>query len=307
MATIAAVKDAIEQAGGNVEDFAIAEEKGEPEEIEATADVVVIGGGGAGLAAAVTAANEGASVIIIEKSGYVGGNTMVSAGLMNGPNPELQGKEEMQPGHLEIWEELLAVELISDEHEELQVVVREQFEEWKASGSTALLDTPEFYALQTWDGGDYVGNLDLIKKFTASATDGISWLKSLGWEDEGAIRTAAGALYPRTQKGIDSYNKAVESGAEEDEFDRHLLVNKLEGEGWYLVPRSPAIHHTMGGLLIDTEAHVLDENNEIIPGLYAAGEVAGGIHGANRLGGNAVTDTIVFGRTAGQSILNDSN
>lgn len=44
---------------------------------------------------------------------------MVSAGLMNGPNPELQAKEEMQPGHLEIWEELLAVEPISDEHEEL--------------------------------------------------------------------------------------------------------------------------------------------------------------------------------------------
>lgn len=68
------------------------------------------------------------------------------------------------------------------------------------SGSTSLLDTPEFYALQTWDGGDYVGNLDLIKKYTGNATDGISWLKSLGWEAEGAIRTAAGALSPRTQK-----------------------------------------------------------------------------------------------------------
>lgn len=116
----------------------------------------------------------------------------------------------------------------------------------------------------------------------------------------------AGVPYETLQATIDSYNEAVESGAEEDELGRHLLVNKLEGEGWYLVPRSPAIHHTMGGLVIDTDAHVLDENNEIIPGLYAAGEVTGGIHGANRLGGNAVTDTIVFGRTAGQSILEDS-
>lgn len=55
----------------------------------------------------------------------------------------------------------------------------------------------------------------------------------------------------------------------------------------------------MGGLVIDTEAHVLNEAGEIIPGLYAAGEVTGGIHGGNRLGGNAVADIMVFGRIAG--------
>ena len=55
----------------------------------------------------------------------------------------------------------------------------------------------------------------------------------------------------------------------------------------------------MGGLVIDTEAHTLNEAGEIIPGLYAAGEVTGGIHGGNRLGGNAVADIMVFGRIAG--------
>ena len=55
----------------------------------------------------------------------------------------------------------------------------------------------------------------------------------------------------------------------------------------------------MGGLVIDTEAHVLNEAGEIIPGLYVAGEVTGGIHGGNRLGGNAVADIMVFGRIAG--------
>jgi len=59
------------------------------------------------------------------------------------------------------------------------------------------------------------------------------------------------------------------------------------------------IHHTMGGLKIDSETHVINESGEIIPGLYAAGEVTGGVHGANRLGGNAVADFVVFGRIAG--------
>ena len=57
----------------------------------------------------------------------------------------------------------------------------------------------------------------------------------------------------------------------------------------------------MGGLVIDTSAAVLNENGEAIPGLYAAGEVTGGVHGANRLGGNAVSDFAVFGRIAGES------
>ena len=63
----------------------------------------------------------------------------------------------------------------------------------------------------------------------------------------------------------------------------------------------PTVHHTMGGVVIDTDCHVLTEAGAAIPGLYAAGEVTGGIHGANRLGGNALADTVVFGRIAGQS------
>ena len=57
----------------------------------------------------------------------------------------------------------------------------------------------------------------------------------------------------------------------------------------------------MGGVKINTNAEVLTEAGEAIPGLYAAGEVTGGVHGANRLGGNAVADFIVFGRIAGSS------
>jgi len=70
---------------------------------------------------------------------------------------------------------------------------------------------------------------------------------------------------------------------------------------FYAARRIPTVHHTMGGLLIDEYTRVLDGNNNPIPGFYAAGEVTGGIHGTNRLGGNALTDAVVFGRVAGQS------
>ncbi|MER2117926.1 MAG: FAD-binding protein, partial [Enterococcus casseliflavus] len=59
------------------------------------------------------------------------------------------------------------------------------------------------------------------------------------------------------------------------------------------------IHHTMGGVKINTNTEVIDTDNEIIPGLFAAGEVTGGLHGENRIGGNAVADIIIFGRQAG--------
>lgn len=71
-------------------------------------------------------------------------------------------------------------------------------------------------------------------------------------------------------------------------------------------PRQASIHHTMGGVTIDTEGRVLNEAGNPIPGLYAGGEVTGGIHGGNRLGGNAVTDTVVFGKMAADTLVKDS-
>lgn len=104
---------------------------------------------------------------------------------------------------------------------------------------------------------------------------------------------------------IAEYNEAVD--IKNDPFGRTLLNMKMEKGPFYAIPRVPALHHTMGGLRIDTLARVLDTNGEPIPGLYAGGEVTGGIHGGNRLGGNAVTDTVVFGRLAAQSALQENN
>ena len=66
-------------------------------------------------------------------------------------------------------------------------------------------------------------------------------------------------------------------------------------------PQRPSTHHTMGGLVVDTERHVLREDGTIIEGLYAAGEVTGGFFGGNRLGGNAIVEIIVSGRIAGET------
>lgn len=70
---------------------------------------------------------------------------------------------------------------------------------------------------------------------------------------------------------------------------------------FYARIQAPAVHHTMGGLEINTDAQVINTEGKVIEGLYAAGEVTGGIHGSNRLGGNAIPDTAIFGKTAGQN------
>ena len=69
---------------------------------------------------------------------------------------------------------------------------------------------------------------------------------------------------------------------------------------------SPSTHHTMGGLVVDNDRHVLDADNQPIPGLWAAGEVTGGIFAGNRLGGNAISEIIVSGRIAAKSVMSEN-
>ena len=90
---------------------------------------------------------------------------------------------------------------------------------------------------------------------------------------------------------------------EEDEMGRPIGIAMLPmtEAPYYAITQWPSVHYTMGGLLIDTDAHVIDKSGKAIPGLYAAGEVCGGVHGANRLGGNALTECVVFGRIAGKN------
>lgn len=100
---------------------------------------------------------------------------------------------------------------------------------------------------------------------------------------------------------INKYNSDVDQG-EDTDFNRRGELRKIKTGPFYIQKVTPSIHHTMGGLVINQDANVLDEKGNIIPGLFAAGEVTGGIHGTNRLGGNAITDVVVFGRIAGKNI-----
>ena len=98
---------------------------------------------------------------------------------------------------------------------------------------------------------------------------------------------------------MDTWNGYVAEKNDPD-FGRTSFAQPLDTAPFYAVKVTAGIHHTMGGLKIDPETHVLNTSGEAINGLYAAGEVTGGVHGGNRLGGNAVADFVVFGRIAGE-------
>merc|ERR1712031_144696 len=80
-----------------------------------------------------------------------------------------------------------------------------------------------------------------------------------------------------------------------------LPPEKVKTEPFYVAIITPVIHYCMGGLEIDVDSAVLGQDGKAIPGLYAAGEIAGGVHGNNRLGGNSLLDCVVFGRVAGKA------
>lgn len=106
---------------------------------------------------------------------------------------------------------------------------------------------------------------------------------------------------------INTWNEAV-ANQNDAEFGRDTGMEKNISVGpFYAIKIAPGVHHTMGGVEINTKAEVISTEGNVIPGLYAAGEVTGGIHGGNRIGGNAVTDFVVFGRIAGQSAANFVN
>ena len=531
-----AVESALSEAG--IEGFNAEPERITDQSYEIEADVVVVGGGGAGLAAAVSALQNGAeSVVVVEKTDILGGDTNVNGGIYNTPDAAMQDAVEMTDGQKSLVEAAIAEEPVSDEHAALIEAVKADWEAYLASGNTGIFDSANWFALQTWNGGDKVAKLDLVQNMADNAYEGYEWLQSLGQEFKPTISQGPGSLFPRTHdtpsgigaefintyikylgenyvdqvqfcygvtadelvltdgvcntvkgtdkdgnaytftarggvvlatggfagnvemrveycqsekwpdlgknvgctgvasdtgdgilmakaiganlvdmdqiqllhtcspkygttednsdkgKSVDSiifvnkagerfvaederrdticlavleqedalfytvesydgygdktldelhsnnfvsytdeiargnmfigdtiedlaeamgadpvklrasiegYNASVEAGATTDEFGRKTFINKLENGPFIAVPRKPSAHHTMGGVEINVNTEVLDTEGNAIPGLYAAGEVTGGIHGGNRLGGNAIVDTVVNGKMAGQ-------
>lgn len=123
-------------------------------------------------------------------------------------------------------------------------------------------------------------------------------------ETLGGLATQLGINVAVFEATISAYNGFVAKGID-TEFGKDVFDLSVSVAPFYATPRKPAVHHTMGGLKIDTETHVLDVDGKVISGLYAAGEVAGGIHAGNRLGGNSLTDIFTFGRIAGQTAVRE--
>ena len=526
-AILTAAAEAIALAGGDVDALKAATVEAAPvEDVEATYDVVIIGGGGAGLTAAITAAQNGASVVLIEKAGALGGNTLIAGQGFNAADPERQDKMEMDSALLETLKGYLDLDPADfGDFGDTLVTVQGQIKEYLASGKTTLFDSPELHMLHCYMGGTRTGldgtvispDLALVDVFAHNALDGLKWVESIGggWED--TVSTILGAMWPRSHglatgniiptleqaardNGVEillntagkeltmadgkvsgviakngeatvtlhanksviiatggfaanapmvcQYNnywpglsdtmastnsanltgdgivmaqaigadvtgmgfaqlmpsshpvdgslftgvwgsaetqlfvnkqgkRFVNEYAERDvlskaaleqedglffiiadkeivdqyadrletlestgciyladtleelaekmgvpvdafvetvnkyneytlakhdpDFGKEMFGNPIDEAPFCATPRSPSLHHTMGGLKINTETEVLDTNGNAIPGLYAAGEVCGGIHAGNRLGGNAMTDFLVFGRIAGEN------
>ena len=165
---------------------------------------------------------------------------------------------------------------------------------------------------------DEVGTRDVVSAAEIAQTGSYSWLvvdqamADASSVIQGYIKkgyTVTGATYEELGKamGVDAaafaetmekWNGYVEAKNDPD-FGRTSFANPLNTAPYYAVKVTAGVHHTMGGLKINANTEVLNEKGEVIPGLFAAGEVTGGVHGANRLGGNAVADFTIFGRIAG--------
>ena len=117
------------------------------------------------------------------------------------------------------------------------------------------------------------------------------------WEE---LAAAIGAPAQTLINTMTNWNACVEQKSD-PEFGRVSFANPLDQAPFYAIKVQPGIHHTMGGIKINDNAEVINTAGEVISGLFAAGEVTGGVHGNNRLGGNAVADFTIFGRIAGQS------
>ena len=488
-----AVNKCLKEAGLDVKNFSKAAPKPamHNETITENVDVVIVGGGGAGLSAAVTAGKAGKKVVLVEKNGFVGGNTSVSGGCFNVANVH-QENIKMTEGQKKIVEGILAEKVLNPLHEELLNKVKKQWEEYNASGSDKLFDSPELHALQTWKSGDKKANLELVYTLTQNVRPMMEELASMGVNWNGKANQFVGALWPRTQRAtnfksgvgyVDTFleyikakklpvqiitataandliikdelwNKklgpstpstnlpsatgdgitlAKKAGAgltqmgwiqlfpagdpttgatsfklgensciyvnkdgkryvnESERRDvlakanlaqpggvfyvissaKRALVDKdgrnaygvkvedilnsgksfkadtleelakkagingknlvatvkkwnefcekgtgdemgrptcmddhrlNEGGPYYATLMTPSVHHTMGGVKINTKAQVLNDAGNVIPGLYAAGEVTGGVHGTNRVGCNAVPDALVFGHIAAKTM-----
>ena len=172
------------------------------------------------------------------------------------------------------------------------------------------------------EGKRFVNEMDTRDKVSAAIT-ALPEKSAYLIFDQG-VRDRATAIEFYDQKGYVTTGKTMEELAEKIDLPKETLAKTVDGwntdvaekkdaqfnratamehdlssPNYYAIKIAPGIHYTMGGVKINTNTEVLDKENQPIRGLYAAGEVTGGLHGNNRIGGNSVAEIIIFGRQAG--------
>ncbi|WP_038900250.1 flavocytochrome c [Dickeya dadantii] len=159
--------------------------------------------------------------------------------------------------------------------------------------SAAIINLPEKYAYILFDEQVRTKNKAadeyLSRGFVVSASSPRELADKLAIDSHALLAT------------LERYNQFVEK-QHDDDFGRKTALRHPINQGpFYAIRIAPGVHHTMGGVVINTDTAVLDNKKRVIRGAFAAGEVVGGIHGGNRIGGNAVADIIVFGIQAGRN------
>ncbi len=162
--------------------------------------------------------------------------------------------------------------------------------------SQAELKQPDGYCFIIFDQ-NLVDHLALSKRFI----DGGYTISGKTYEELAKNMGLSAEAQQNFVNTMDTWNQSVANGLDEEFGRNNGMDDDLSTAPYYAIKIAPGIHHTMGGIKINTSAEVIDTDGNVIPGLFAAGETTGGIHGGNRVGGNAVCDFIVFGRIAGQS------
>ncbi|RLM26564.1 flavocytochrome c [Brenneria alni] len=158
--------------------------------------------------------------------------------------------------------------------------------------SAAIVNLSEKYAYILFD--------QQVRNKNKAVEEYVSQGLTVSGESPAELAEALGVDPDRLQKTFDRYNTFV-SQKRDDDFGRATgMRDPLNHAPYYAIKVAPGVHHTMGGVVINTGAGVLNRRKDAIAGVYAAGEVVGGIHGANRIGGNAVADIIIFGIQAGK-------
>ncbi|CAM4524110.1 flavocytochrome c [Paenibacillus macerans] len=228
---IDAIAAALAKAGADIDALKSKEplKAAAKEAITKETEVVVVGGGGAGLAAAVSAAENGAKVILIEKSPALGGNTIRSGGEFNSYDPARQPKVAMTKALSNELKEILTYdEKEFGDYADTLKTLKEQIKEYFAKGDTTkLFDSPELHMIHTYiggkrtdlDGKEISGKFELVKTLATNSYGTIQWLESHGAKFQDGIGTVLGALWPRTHHNTEplgtGYINAMEKSAKE--------------------------------------------------------------------------------------------